>query len=222
MKISVIVPAHNEENYLPNCLKNLLSQKEKPYEIIVVDNASTDKTPEIARKFGVKVIFEEKKGVSFARNQGFEQARGEIIARVDADTKPPKDWIFNIKQHFKKNPQTLALTGPIVFYDLPFKSTLFSKTYLKASKIISGFYYLIGPNMILKKKAWEKVKDEVCLDDSKVHEDIDLSIHLAKKGIEIIYDPKIVNFISGRKIKYKPWSFFFEYPIRFIKTLKNH
>ncbi len=222
MKTSIVIPAYNEESYLPDCLSNLLSQKEKPYEIIVVDNASKDKTSQIAKKFGVKVVLEKRQGTSFARNKGFNIAKGEIIARVDADTKPPRDWLFNIKRHLKSNPKTFALTGPIIFYDLPFKTTLFSKAYLKASKLISGFYYLLGPNMVLKKDAWEKVKDEVCLDDSKVHEDIDLSIHLAKKGIEIAYDPKIINYISGRRIKYKPWSFFIEYPIRWIKTLREH
>jgi len=222
MKISVVIPAYNEEKYLPFCLKNLLSQKFKPYEIIVVNNNSTDKTATIAKKFGAKVVFEEKRGIARARTRGFNEAKGEIIARVDADTRPPRDWLLNIKKYFQKHPDIQALTGPIIFYDLPFKTTFFSKLYLKIGKNISGFYYLIGPNMAIKKSAWEKIKNKVCFDDSRVHEDIDLSIHLVKNEFKISYNPYLVNFISGRRIKYKPWSFFIEYPIRLIKTLRSH
>ena len=222
MKISVIIPAFNEEKYLPYCLKALKNQILKPYEIIVIDNNSTDNTYQIAKKFNVKVIREKRKGTTFARNTGFNKAQSKIIARIDADTRPPEDWLLNILNHFKKNPKTEAITGPIIFYDLPFKTAFFSKIYLKASKLISGFYYLLGPNMVITKQAWNKVKDDVCLDDKKVHEDIDLSIHLADKGINIQYDEKIVNFASARRIKYKPWSFFIEYPIRWAKTLKAH
>lgn len=222
MKISVIIPAYNEEKHLPLALEALHKQKEKPDEIIVVDNNSTDKTPEIARKFGVKVVKEKKRGITFARNKGFEVAKHEIIARTDADTLPPPNWILNIKKHFEENPNTKALTGPVIFYDLPFKTAFFSSFYLKLSKRISGCSYLIGPNMIITKSAWKKVKNDICLDDKKVHEDIDLSLHLCRKGIKTVVDKNVVNYISGRRIKYKPWSFFIEYPIRLIKMLKKH
>ncbi|MCL5795331.1 MAG: glycosyltransferase, partial [Patescibacteria group bacterium] len=79
--ISVVIPAHNEEALLALCLKSILSQKfAGTYEIILIDNDSTDKTGQIARQFPIKVIREPKKGIAYARERGFREAKGEIIA----------------------------------------------------------------------------------------------------------------------------------------------
>jgi len=89
--ISIIVPAYNEEKYLPKCLWALTHQDFKlPYEIIVVDNNSADKTKKIAKKFGARVVFEKKKGLLKARDKGIKSARAELIAITDADTLVPK------------------------------------------------------------------------------------------------------------------------------------
>ena len=222
MKISVIIPALNEEKFLPDCLEALQNQIEKPDEIIVVDNGSTDLTPKIAERFDCKVVFEKKRGITFARNKGFETAKYEIIARTDADTIPPKDWIKNIKEAVKKHKEACAITGPVVFYDLPLKITLPSTILIKSGKILDGGYFLLGPNMVVKKSAWKKVKDYICLNDKEVHEDFDLSIHLHEQGLKVAFDKNLINHISGRRIKHHPTSFFVEYPFRLIKMLKNH
>ena len=83
-KISVIIPVYNEESYVPDLIKSIKQQTYKNYEIIAADS-STDKTPQILRKFGVKVIKLPKTNVSAARNAGIKKARGEIIALIDAD-----------------------------------------------------------------------------------------------------------------------------------------
>jgi len=86
---SIIIPAYNEEKYLPRTLisaKEALAKIELSGEIIVVDNNSTDKTPEIARKYGVKVIFEEYNQISRARNAGARAANGNYFVFLDADT----------------------------------------------------------------------------------------------------------------------------------------
>lgn len=92
MKISVIVPIYNVENYLEECLDSLLDQNlsETEYEIICVDDGSTDRSGEIAEEYGkkygqIKVIRQENGGVSRARNQGLKIARGEYICFVDSD-----------------------------------------------------------------------------------------------------------------------------------------
>ena len=79
MFISVVVPALNEEKYIGHCLSSLRAQHypRELYEIIVVDNASTDRTAEIARRFGLKVVFEPQRGVGRARHRGAQEARGE-------------------------------------------------------------------------------------------------------------------------------------------------
>lgn len=223
MAVSVVIPVHNEEKYLQQCLKNILNGAEKPDEIIVIDNNSTDHSVEIAKRFPIKIIKEKMQGIVFARNRGFNEAQSEIIARVDADTLVPKNWIKNIKEKFMFNNKIEAISFLTIFYDhLLLKNNQFlPKLYFKVMKILLGHEVLAGPAMAITKKVWEKIKNEVCLDEKKVHEDIDLSIHINKYG-QIIFDDRTPVFTSSRRIKKNPLSFFVEYPIRVIKTIHAH
>lgn len=218
MKISVVIPAYNEERFIRNSLNSLKQQEEKPDEIILVDNFSKDKTTSIAKEFNVKIIERETTGIGNARNIGFNAAQYEIIARCDADTIVPTDWLKKIKQNFAKNID--ALVGPVNYYDVFPQNTINSKIFIHFIKICLGHYPMLGLNMIMTKKMWEKVKDKVCLDDKMVHEDIDLAIHVNKQGGIIAYDPTLIVQSSGRRIKNNFFSFFIEYPTRLIKTFK--
>lgn len=220
MKVSVIIPAYNEENYLGKALKSLNDQTVKPDEIIVVDNNSTDHTVNIAKKFGATVITESIQGITPARNRGLNSARFEIIARCDADVMVPKDWVEKIKQNFE-NMKIDALSGPVIYYDsfLNNTSVLPSHLYFTALKRLSrGNRYLVGMNMIITKKVWGKVKKQAILEDAKVHEDVDISLKIIKAGGVIGYDKSLVVKASARRIIHRPWSFFIEYPFRLIKT----
>jgi len=220
MKISVVIPAFNEEKYIGACLKGVNDQEIKADEIIVVDNNSTDKTKSIAEKMGATVVIEKKQGLIHARNKGFESAKYEIIARCDADCIVPEDWVKKILENFK-NKNIDALSGPIIFYDsfLRSASTHPSRLYLESLRVLSkGNRYLVGPNMAITKDIWRKVKTIVNLDDSKVHEDIDLSLNIIKVNGKIEYDNSLVVKSSSRRIKSKPKSFFLEYPTRIAKT----
>ena len=222
MKVSVVIPAYNEEKFIKKCLTSVINQTVPADEIIVVNNNSTDKTKAIAKKFGVRVVVEKKQGMTPARNRGFNSAKYEIIARCDADAVVPKDWIKLIKNNFEKG-DIDALSGPVFFNDSsPFKSTstLPSRIALGSLRLMSkGKRHLTGPNMIITKEIWEKVKDIVNMDDKKVHEDMDLSLKIAKLGGKIGYDPNLIVGISARRLKKHPESFFLEYPVRIIKTL---
>jgi len=221
MSISVIVPVYNEEKYIENCLLSLQNQIELPNEIIIVDNNCVDNTISIAKKFSVKIVKEKKQGMIPARNRGFNSAKYNLIARCDADSILPENWIKRIKQNFaSKNID--GLSGPGQFYDLPFSnqlSNLQKLIYFKMFKKIHGHEMFFGSNMIITNKIWQKVKNEVCLDDRKVHEDIDLAVHVSKYST-IRYDPLLTVYISGRRLT-NPCSFF-EYPYRWIKSLISH
>ncbi len=115
MFISVVIPAYNEERYLGRCLQALHTQSypASRFEIIVVDNGSTDATADIARRLGARVVSEPRKGVARARQTGFEAARSEIIASTDADTTVPAFWLARIAAHFEADPDLGAVYGPV-------------------------------------------------------------------------------------------------------------
>ncbi len=219
MKISVVIPAYNEEKFIRNSLKSVQQQEVQADEIIVVDNLSRDNTVAIAKEFGAKVIETATNGIGDARNKGFDAASYEIIARCDADTIVPSDWLKKIKKNFVDK-HIDALVGPVNYYDVFPQNSLNSKIFIYTIKIALGHYPLFGLNMIISKKMWQKVRNKVCLDDKTVHEDIDLSIHVDKEGGIIGYDSSLVVQSSGRRIKNNIYSFFVEYPTRLIKTLK--
>lgn len=94
--VSVIIPALNEEKYLPRCLESLSHQSRKEhFEIIVVDGGSIDRTAEIAEEYAHKVIVKPSP-VGVARNLGAKHAEGKILAFIDADTMACKSWTEEI------------------------------------------------------------------------------------------------------------------------------
>jgi glycosyltransferase involved in cell wall biosynthesis len=140
MRLSFVVPAYNEEAYLPACLESILDQIDPATsglaagtcEIIVVNNASTDRTRDVALGYpGVTVVDEPRKGLTFARQAGFAASTGELIAHVDADSRLTPHWVANVLSTFEaaeaKSSTTTkprphrplaALSGPLVYYDL--------------------------------------------------------------------------------------------------------
>ncbi len=109
--ISVIVPAYNAAGTLGPCLASLLRQTVHPAEIIVVDDASTDDTPAVATKHGVKLVrLAANGGPGVARNAGAAQASGEILAFTDADCVAPPDWLARMLAALDA-PGVVAATG---------------------------------------------------------------------------------------------------------------
>jgi len=225
MKLSVIIPVYNEEKYIDSCLDSLEKQTEKLDQIIIVDNNCTDKTLQIAKKYKqslpLKIIKERKQGLIFARNTGFNKAQGDILARCDADSILPPDWIKKIKEDFLKN-KVDGLTGPIIFYDFFLRTSFFSKIYLLLMKILQNGETLMGPNMAISKNIWQKIKKKVCFNEKDIHEDIDLSLHILKNNGKIIYDFNLIAYASSRRIVKTPWIFFINYPWRLLKNLLSH
>lgn len=220
MNISVVIPAYNEEKRIEACLQSIFHQTQLPYEVIVVDNNSTDKTAELARKMGARVITEKQQGITFARNAGFDAATGDIIARTDADTIVARDWIERINRHFEKDLALDAISGPAVFGIRVF-TPLVRLLVFETNKKIFGHYGLYGPNFALRKSAWERVKNEVCLDDEKVHEDTDIAIHIGKGG-KIGYDKELKVRTSARRLRQSPSSQLVEYLVKWADMIAYH
>ncbi len=105
--ISIIIPAYNEEKYLPETIKALKKSiaysKTKDYEIILVDNNSTDKTRKVAMDFKLKVLDEPKRNISTVRNRGAKEAKFENLVFLDADTIVSTDTISKILEQFNNH-----------------------------------------------------------------------------------------------------------------------
>lgn len=141
--VSVVIPAYNEENYLPSCLESIRKQDYAgAYEVIVVDNASTDNTAKIARDWGAKVVYEAKRSPACARQKGAEAATGEIIAFIDADTQAPAHWLSTIVSRFVQKPDIVAVSGPYAFCD--------AGRFTKISSYVGNFINIIIDQLFRK------------------------------------------------------------------------
>lgn len=223
MKVSVVIPAYNEEKYIKNCLDSLKYQEVQADEIIVVDNNCTDNTIDIAKQFNVRVVKEKKQGMANARTRGFNEAKHEIIARCDADSILSPNWIRRIKYNFEKRKKIDGLIGTVNVYDFPMLNVkLVGKALVYLIKEAAGHFPLYGSSMAISKKIWDKIKKDVCLDDEIVHEDVDLSVHIHESGGTIVFDPLFEAKVSARRLKRDPYEFLIEYPLRIFSTIKKH
>ena len=196
MNVSVVIPAKNEEKIIAKCLKCLKKQSLKPIEIIVVDGHSTDKTFSIAKKYAHKVVKDNKKGVSDARNVGWKIAKGEIIAYCDADCLPPKDWIKNIVKLMNGN---ICISGPLYPYDGNFSMKLSYKIwtyYIIRFVSFLGLKFAWGSNMAIRKEILKKESFR-----TKILEDYDLVKRIRKLG-KIGYYKELYMPVSCRHLKY--------------------
>lgn len=194
-KISVVVSAYNEEKNLPKCLTALTNQTfpQKDYEIVVVDNNSTDKTVEIAKSFGARVVTEKRQGNTFAVSTGYKAADGEIIASTDSDTVVNKDWLEVIYNAFKDK-NVVGAGGPIIV-DSKHKilKSFAQKSYalfLRANFLI-GKPHFSGFNFAVRKSVFDEIGgiDETFI----MSPDVDLGIRMAKKGKVVYVKDMIVN-----------------------------
>jgi O-antigen biosynthesis protein len=110
-RISVVVCSRNGGRTIRDCLEGLRRLRYPDYEVIVVDDGSTDDTAAIARDFGVQVISTANRGLSCARNTGMAAATGEIVAYLDDDARPDSDWLTCLASSFRC-PDYAAVGGP--------------------------------------------------------------------------------------------------------------
>jgi len=193
--LSIIIPAYNEERCLEACLDAIAQQTDMPDEVIVVDNNSTDRTVAIARSYKfVTVVREVQQGRVYARSCGFDAAQSCIIARIDADTVVPADWVAHIRQFYKDPAHArTAWTGGAKFYNLP-SASLVNAAYNFISfwldTIALGHRPLWGSNMALPRAMWQDLRGHMCVRND-IHEDVDIAVHAHKAGHQIHYDGRM-------------------------------
>ncbi|HET7529246.1 MAG TPA: glycosyltransferase family A protein [Candidatus Saccharimonadales bacterium] len=223
LTLTIVIPVFNEQDHIETCLTAIAGQSDMPDEVIVVDNNSTDDTLKIAGAFPfVKLLKEHRQGVLFAKNKGFKAAAGQIIARIDADTILPPRWVSQVKNLMAEN-STAAITGPVNYYDMPFPDSNHHPDHWMRASIYNWSPkspFLFGSNMAIRKSVWESVRKELC-SDTYMHEDLDLAIHLYKRGHKIVYSRHLLAGASGRRYNDSPKRFY-KYISMYRQTYLRH
>jgi glycosyltransferase involved in cell wall biosynthesis len=203
MQVSIVVPAYNEERYIRGCLEALIDQEHPgfDFEIVVVDGRSTDRTREIAREYGARVLVQSRRGIAEARQLGFESARGAVIASTDADSIVPRDWLARLVGELYGDPDTVGVYGPIRLYDGKEYEDLFSYyvagTYLWLNAAIKKPAFS-GQNFAVKREAWKAVGGFDIYWVSA--EDLNLSLKLSDVGrVKFCWD--IIVYTSARRTR---------------------
>ena len=202
-KISIIVPAYNEEKTIATTLESLLHQTYSDYEIIVVNNNSKDKTALIAKQYVPRVYNEKKQGYHNAVNYGVTKAHAPIITICDADSIYPPTWIETIMYEFEQNPEIVAVYGTVQFHDYNFFVNFVSHVgftfFIRLSKIL-GFDNTAGFNFAMKKKAYQKVGGYNPKIYDNILTDVELGRRLQKIGT-LKQNHQITVYTSSRRFK---------------------
>jgi glycosyltransferase involved in cell wall biosynthesis len=200
-RFSVVIPAHDEAEFLGDCLESLLRQDfAGEYEIIVVDNNSTDSTAAIARSFGVTVVSERRPGVCSARQRGTEIASGEIIVSTDADTVYDPGWLTRIDSAFLDDPEVVAVAGPCRFTDAPWWGRIYASSLFRSvhalSRLSGRVPYVAAANLAFRRSAWPGYDTHA----TQGGDELDLLRRLRRRG-RVRFDAGNPVFTSSRRMQ---------------------
>lgn len=230
--VSIIIPAYNEQATIRSCLLAAVMQTVPAHEIIVVDNRSTDDTAERVRSVMAEhpnapitlLAQNDEQGLIPTRNLGLDAATGDVLGRIDADSILEPNWVEQVQLGFTED-AIAAATGPVLYYDMPlrrFGLRADDQTRRVILKLSRDYHFLFGSNMAIRASAWRQIRHEVCRDESDLmHEDIDLSIHLAQHNLKATYIPTMISGMSARRLEDSPRDYAF-YVNRFDRTYARH
>jgi cellulose synthase/poly-beta-1,6-N-acetylglucosamine synthase-like glycosyltransferase len=204
-KVSILIPAYNEEAYISLCLRSLECLTYPDYEIIVCNNNSTDRTCEIvARHPNVQLVHETIKGPNAARQKALSVSTGEIIATLDADCIAPHDWIERALVHFS-NPRVVAVAGVCDFDGAgPLSRALWFSTRYPMKFIHFVTHRVLGKyGIMMAANAWYRKETLLSIGGFNTSieffgDDAHTAKMLTKKG-RIIYDPSVRVTTSSRR-----------------------
>jgi len=211
MRLSFVVPAYNEEAYLPACLESILAQTGElgdAVEIIVVNNASSDRTLQVAMGFkGVRVVDEPRKGLTFARQAGFAASSGELIANVDSDSRLTEGWVKTVLAEFAAEPKLVALSGPFIYYDMSPNQRVSVRIFYAIAYLVYALNRWVlragsmvqGGNFVLRRSALEQIGGF----DTSISfygEDTDIARRMNQVG-DVKFTFELKMFSSARRLK---------------------
>jgi glycosyltransferase involved in cell wall biosynthesis len=199
VRFSVVIPCYNEADYLAGAIRSLQRQGfTGEYEIVVVDNNSTDATVDVARGLGARVVTETVPGVCNARQTGTLASRGEIVVSTDADTTHPPDWLEKIDQHFRAGEDVVAVVGPCRYQDGPWWGRAFARALFG---LVGLVYRLTGRTFYVTATNIAFRRDRCGGYDIKLTQggdELDLLRRLRARG-RVVYDRTNPTLTSGRR-----------------------
>lgn len=216
MYCSVIIPARNAAKTIGECVIAVLSQSvpRDLYEVIVVDDGSTDATGAIARSHGVRVIPQPPLGMAAARNTGARAARGEVLLFLDPDCVPALDWIAQMTAPFQ-DPTVVGVKGAYVTHQTGLLARLIQEEFedrYRKLEADSPIDFVDGYTAAYRRSAFLGAGG---FDPSLgAAEDVDLSYRLLKKGHRFVFTPKAKVYHDhgstlrryvGTKLRYGLW-----------------
>ena len=202
--VSVVIPVKDDAQELRECLLALARQTRPADEVVVVDNGSSDASALVAAQLGARLVPHPGGGIPAASSAGYDAARGEIIARLDADCMPDPRWLEHIADAFRQRADVAAISGGARFDEGPgwlgrALAGLYLGGYYAVLTPTLGHVPLFGSNFAMRRSAWQAVSADVHRDDLLVHDDLDLAFHLGRAH-RIAFDRRLGMTISMRPL----------------------
>ena len=201
MKISILIPCYNEEKTIARCLESCLNQSRPADEILVVDDASTDRSPEILTGFGdrIKVVrlAENSGNKSRAQEAGLKYIQGDIFIATDGDTILDRNFVKRVEDNFKDE-EIAAVAGYVRSLKENWLTACRALDYFVSQNIhkvaqshLRAIYVIPGCAAAFKKDIFEKY---VGFDHDNITEDIDFTYKLNENNLRIKYDPQMIVY----------------------------
>jgi poly-beta-1,6-N-acetyl-D-glucosamine synthase len=250
-RVSVIVPAWNEEVGILKTVKSILRSNYRTMEIVVVNDGSTDSSDKLMRSFieeyeeehrgdrdRIEILYryKENAGKGRALNDGIRMSSGEIIISIDADCVLHPDTVGNFVKHFE-NKRVMAAVGNVkvgnkktLLETLQYLEFLFSFYFKKADSIFNTIYIIGGAAGAFRREVFEKIG---LYGWANITEDIDLSVRIQKAGMKIVYAADAVVYteaattfkgLAAQRLRWKRGRFqtFFEHRNLFFSERQRH
>ncbi|MFZ2096175.1 MAG: glycosyltransferase family A protein, partial [Anaerolineales bacterium] len=209
LKFSVIIPAYNNAEFLVEAIQSVLDQSYPNFEIVVVNDASPDNTPEVVRQFRdsrIKyIVHGENQGLSAARNTGINASEGDWIALLDGDDLFHTDKLKHHAEFIANNPNVGVTYNPR--FELNHSAKTIRDIWrpplqVSLSDLVQGFPF--GPSDMVVKRDWMFRVGLFNVNHTYVGEDLDINCRLALAGCTFLSVDKALNYrryYSGRVLK---------------------
>ncbi|MBV1883533.1 MAG: glycosyltransferase [Pseudomonadales bacterium] len=207
---SIIIPCYNESHVLSRCLESIVVAigSRSGVEILLMDNGSSDNSPEIARSFGARVQVQAQVSIATLRNLGAEMARGDVLLFLDSDIQVDPLWLDTLEDRFYGENPDQPNTDAIGFVDkAPEEASWYAKTWsLRATarrSTLREIDSLPGRNIAVTKKWFQRISGFNT--ELKTGEDKDFTMRLSKAGAKVISDPSLEMIHLGYERTFYEW-----------------